>query len=148
MVFFGRGGGSFKKKQLFFSSSPLLCFYNVYQDMPEILLYELTSLTQMREIEMTFLNEFKGNPSRQSHLAHLATVTVGRHRRGEESVPKVSSTCITVSHRHHCNCAVMSLSLSSLHPVCVVVCGMLHIYVLFSLSLLLPTFTSSSLCVG
>ena len=27
-------------------------------------------------------------------------------------------------------------------------CGMLHIYVLFSLSLPLPTFTTSSLCVG
>lgn len=48
---------------------------------------------------------------------------------------------------HHCNCNV---SLASYRLVCVVVCGMLHIYVLFSLSLSLPLppSTCSSLCVG
>lgn len=60
---------------------------------------------------------------------------------------KVSSTNITVS--LHCCSAVLSISFAvfSSGP-CGYVCGMLHMFVLFSLSLLSPPLTSSSLCVG
>lgn len=124
----------------------LLYFYCVYQDKLEILLYELTSLTQRREIEMTFLNEFRGNSSRQSNLAHLATDTVGRHRSGEESVPQVSSTYITVSHHHHCNCAVMSLSIVSSSCLCGCVRHASHLCPVFSFSPSPPFYFFFSLC--
>lgn len=54
-----------------------------------------------------------GNSSRQSNLAQLVTDTVGRHSGGDESVPQVLSTYITVGHHHQCNVSMYRLFILS-----------------------------------
>lgn len=73
----------------------------------------MTSLTQMRGIDMTFFNEFQENLSRRSNLAQLVSDTTGRHSSREESVPQVLSTYIKVSHHHHCNVSLYRLFILS-----------------------------------
>lgn len=85
--------------------------------------------------------------STQSNLTQLATDTVCGHSSGEESVPQVLSTYITVSHRHHCNCAVMSLSIVSSSCPSGCVRHASHLCPVFSFSPS-PPFYFFSLCVG
>lgn len=72
--------------------------------------------------------------STRSNPAQLVTDTVGRHSRGEESVPRVLSTYITVSRHRHCYCAVMSFSI--VFPSCLCDCVRLasHLCLVFSFS--------------
>lgn len=85
--------------------------------------------------------------STRSNPAQLVTDTVGRHSSGEESVPQVLSTCITVSRHRHCYCAVMSFSTVSSSCLCGCVRLASHLCLVFSSSSP-PFYTSSSLCVG
>lgn len=66
---------------------------------------------------------FRGNSSRHSRLARLVTDTAAGGNLSLKSCPLTSQSVTAIT--------VTSLSLSSPHLVRVVVCGMLHIYVLF-----------------
>lgn len=70
----------------------------------------------------------------RSNPAQLVTDTVGRHSSGEESVPQVLSTCITVSRHRHCYCAVMSFSTVSSSCLCGCVRLASHLCLVFSSS--------------
>lgn len=72
--------------------------------------------------------------STRSNPAQLVTDTVGRHSSGEESVPQVLSTCITVSRHRHCYCAVMSFSTVSSSCLCGCVWLASHLCLVFSSS--------------
>lgn len=72
----------------------------------------------------------------------MTEVVVGKSRVSWVFVP------VTVFTVHLLKFVIKSPLFYFFHCICLVLCGMLHIYVLFSLFLSLPTLTPPSLCVG